>query len=313
MSKATYPCTDLGDGILDPFVGLDAKHPSDLLATKEWAIHLMAPMRKFLDGKATYPSPVSIRALRADQSENAHCSDPELFNETWSNFINGASDNPALFKFEDHYGYKSRYFVPWQLRINLPIAREMAFGYGLDWNGHMVAIDRLDPMYPWVLSDPLALYLRERAVVIARALKGKKHILCPSSTQLALEHVGLNTDQMKFNDDFGAQDAYDAVIMEGVSAYGLDSGKLIDKIDEALKKLHAGGTLFFDLCLEHWVYRRNRILFGCTLPLRQLPDAAFAVDLVGQILRNRPVVASFHVDSRNDRPVALLASLTKVC
>ena len=322
--KATYPCTDLGDGIFDPLIGLKVATDSDdpatsLYATEAAAIELMRPTKEALEGKFSYPSPVRVKTLRGEQSKNARALDSELFHETWTEFIGVATDNPSLFAFEERYGFESRYFVPWQMRINLPVAREMAFGYGIDWDGRMVELDHLDPMFTWLLSDPLAIYLRERAVVIARALRNKKRTLCPSATRLALEHVGFDVKppRIDLENDSPASD-YDAIVLENaltfISIPGSDSRQLAQAIDNALNKLQIGGTLFFDICLDHWVYRRNHFVFGWnpTPALSTLKDAATVTDLIDQLIRNRPAVAKYHVDSRNDQPVAVLTSLTKV-
>ena len=317
--KVTYPCTDLGDGIFDPFVGVKAKNPSDVFATEDSAKTLMRPMCEVLWGKKDpiFPSPARLRTLWSEQWKHAHALDSALFQETWYEFVESLT-NPSLLAFEEQYGFKSRYFIPWQRRINLPVAREMAFGYGLDWDGRMVEVDHLDPMFSWLLTDPMARYLRERAVFIARHLKSRKHIKCSSATSLALGHVGFDTTKIGIDLENAEGSAYDAVILDNVSAShpdldDLGGHALATVIDDALKIMQPGATLFFDLYLNHWVYRRNLYVFNWNgdSPYSAMKDPARVAYLLEQIARNRPIVANFHVDTRNDQPVAALVSITK--
>ena len=210
MDKATY-----GDGLVAASVELTPEKLEEL-----HSIQLR---------HAGLPAGDSDSALRAR----------ERFRTIWHDFSIAMLGNPRLTSFEENYGARSKYFVPWQRTIPRAVALEGAFGWVYDFAGHWSKVESDDPFFWWIIREPMFVYLRERAMKTAEALASAKDVLFLGAGHLPeLRHVGLkrptlfvtacDNDSATLGELMSNSYVGDNVCTHNISYHHLDISRMLD-------------------------------------------------------------------------------------
>lgn len=246
--------------------------------------------------------------------------DDAHFEEVWGQLEPKLEKSPALCQFIlDFDAARSEFFLPWLIHIPKAVLLESAFGFGYDLAGNWRKIPQDDLFYWWVIREPLFVYLRERAVVTANALKGCKNCLFLGAGYVPeLRHVGfeptkeqnflaydkdssiprtdlmeevlqLNYRQGNMMDvlsDEQNKGQFDAVVINGVMSYCYQSMPLI--IKKAFGLLKPGGKIVFDVQMRHWNLVRTGLVMGWVTdpPMHLSENAESVADVVESAIRN---------------------------